>query len=228
MDDDRRVDGTDRLVLGATWGMVVLLVVVVLVFAVIRVMTDVSNLTQGVLPPPGDFDRRYADRPVLAYLHILPGVVYLLGAPLQLSARFRNRDVSRHRRLGRVVLVSGAVSGVFAIAVGVVMSFGGAVEAVAATVFGTWFLISLTLAFRAVRAVDIVAHRRWMIRAFAVGLGVGSIRLWIGSFEALGLMTFSQGFGLAFWLGLGTHAAAAEWWLWWRPEPRSGSALRTS
>jgi Predicted membrane protein (DUF2306) len=41
-----------------------------------------------------------------------------------------------------------------------------------------WFLICLVLAFRALRAGDMVLHRRWMIRAFAIGIAVGTIRIW--------------------------------------------------
>lgn len=211
--------GRERVVKVTAWFAVAVLATVVMVFAVIRVVTDVSNLTDGSLPPPGDFNRRYAQRPVLAYLHIVPGVVYLLGACLQLSTRFRNDDVVRHRRVGRAVLLSGALSGIFAVIVGIVMSFGGVVEAAATTVFGAWFLFSLASAHRAIRTGDVVRHRHWVIRAFAVGLGVGSIRVWVGTFEALGVLGFADGFGLAFWLGLGTHAIAAEWWLARRPEP---------
>jgi hypothetical protein len=69
------------------------LIAVVIVFVLIRVIEDSASLSSGVLPPEGDFGRRYAERPILAYLHILPGVVYLLGAPFQLSERIRRRRV---------------------------------------------------------------------------------------------------------------------------------------
>ena len=63
-----------------------------------------------------------------------------------------------------------------------------------------------------------------MIRAFAVGLGVGSIRLWISLLSgATGILTFADSFAPGFWLGLGSHALAAELWLRWRPEGPPGS-----
>ena len=42
---------------------------------------------------------RYVENPWRGYLHIAPGVIYLLGAPLQLSRRFRTRHYDVHRRL---------------------------------------------------------------------------------------------------------------------------------
>ena len=61
-----------------------------------------------------------------------------------------------------------------------------------------------------------------MIRAFAVGVGIGTIRIWIGIFT-----TFQQiasggttpmapdpgMFGVAFWLAFTMHVAIGEWWL---------------
>jgi hypothetical protein len=56
-----------------------------------------------------------------------------------------------------------------------------------------------------------------LIRAFAIGLGVGTIRLWIGLFEATGLLDFDDAFGVAFWIAWTMHVAAAEIWLRRRP-----------
>jgi hypothetical protein len=77
--------------------------------------------------------------------------------------------------------------GIFAIAFGAFYSFGGWPEAVAAIAFGTYFGTALVLAFRAIRRGDVTRHRRWMIRAFALGLAVGTIRIWIGLFTVLGM-----------------------------------------
>lgn len=56
---------------------------------------------------------------------------------------------------------------------GVPFSFGGTWPPVATAVFGSWFLVVLVLEFRAIRLGNVRMNRRWMIRAFAVGLGVG-------------------------------------------------------
>ncbi|MFE7629413.1 DUF2306 domain-containing protein [Kocuria sp. NPDC057446] len=201
----------------AIWSAVVLLTAVVLVFAVIRVSTDLPLIVLGLPAATGSFEERYVGRPWPAYLHIVPGVLYLVGAPFQLSRGFRRRHLRLHRRMGRAVLSLGMVSGVFALAFGIPFSYGGFWQSAATAVFGAYFLVALVLAYRAVRSRRIAAHRRWMIRAFAVGLGVGTIRLWIGVFVGAGGMTLQDAFAPAFWLGLGLHALAAELWLRRRP-----------
>lgn len=87
--------------------------------------------------------------------------------------------------------------------------------------FGSWFLLCLLLAYPAIRRRDVGVHRRWMIRAFAVGVGVGTIRMWIGTFSAFTALPIDDGFALAFWLGLSTNVLIGELWLRRRGTPRS-------
>jgi uncharacterized membrane protein len=199
------------------WGIVLFLIAVVMVFATIRVINDSQNLAEGTVPAEGEFDRRYTEHAVLAYAHILPGVAYLVLAPFQVSRLFRNRHLSLHRKMGRVLVPLGIASGLFGIVFGILYSFGGVAEASAAVVFGSWFVYSLATAYRHIRAGDTVGHRRWMIRAFAIGIGVGTIRLSIGLFQAAGLLDFDDAFGMAFWIAWVMHVIAAELWLRWRP-----------
>jgi uncharacterized membrane protein len=213
-----------RPLTAAAWVLVWFLIIVVLVFLVIRVVSDVGNLSTGVVPPEGDFNRRYALNPGLAYLRIVPGLIYLLGAPFQFSQRFRSQNYRRHRRLGLVLLTSGAVTGVFAISVGVVMPFGRFAEATATVLFGGYFLIALYLAFAAIRSGDVAMHRRWMIRAFAIGVGVGVIRIVVGVGEAFGIGIASS-FGAAFWIAFSVMAFLGEVWLRLRPNPPSRERL---
>ena len=173
-----------------------------------RFVTDMPNIAAGTLPEE-EFDHRYVEQAWLAYLHIVPGVVYLFLAPVQLAYRIRSRHYTFHRRLGRVVATAGMITGVFALIFGGLFSFGGLSEASAAVVFGGWFLTCLVLAVRAVRRDDIVHHRRWMIRAFAIGIGIGTTRIWLLILGAAGL-DFASSFGPAFWISFSLHALIAE------------------
>lgn len=206
-----------RAVEVAMWAAILVLITIVLVFAGMRFSIDGPLIATGTPAEPDSFEARYVASPWLAYLHIVPGVLYLIGAPLQLWRRFRERHFTFHRRFGRVLLSLGLVSGVFALAFGVPFSYGGAWQSLAAAVFGSWFLVCLGLAFRAIRARNVRMHRRWMIRAFAVGLGVGMIRVWVGVFVGFQLLSLEESFAPAFWLGLSLHVIAGELWLWWRP-----------
>ena len=198
------------------WASILLLVTIMLVFAGIRVVVDTPRILAGEVPV-GQYGEMYARYPILAYLHIVPGVLYIVAALFQLSRRFRTRHLRLHRAMGRWVLSLGLISGVFALGFGVPFAHGGAWQSLATALFGSYFVIALALAYRAIRRKDVRAHRRWMIRAFAVGLAVGSIRLWMGLLSGLGPLELAEAFAPGFWLGLSTHAIVAELWLWWRP-----------
>jgi cell shape-determining protein MreD len=97
----------------------VALLLLIMVVAVARRMSiDVPHVLAGTLPPE-TYDVRFVEHHWLAYLHIGPGILYLLGAPLQLTYRFRSRHYTFHRRLGRVLAGSALMSGVFAIVFGI-------------------------------------------------------------------------------------------------------------
>lgn len=194
------------------------LIGIVLTSYVLRIVTDAPFLLTATDPEPEDFEARYVAHPWLAYLHMTPGVLYLLGAPLQLSERFRTKHYTVHRRLGRVLVAAALLSGIFALVFGIRFPWGGEPETVATAVFGCWFLACLLLAFRAIRRGKVSIHRRWMIRAFAVGVAVGTIRIWLGLLFGSGLLDFQDSFGVAFWIGLSLHVLAGEWWVRTTPD----------
>lgn len=214
----RKTGGAVQITLG-------LVIAIVFVSFIKRLVLDVPHLAAGTVPAD-DFDRRYVSQAWLAYLHITPGVLYLMLAILQLTFRFRRRHYLAHRRLGRVAAAAALLSGIFALIFGGRFSFGGPAEASAAVVFSLWLVASVVLAVRAIRHGDIVRHRRWMIRAFAVGAGVGTVRIWLSLFEGLGLLDFQPALGPAFWIGFSLHALGAELWLRAFPDPPEAAQRR--
>ena len=197
---------------------IVVLAAIILAFAVARLINDVPHVVNGTVPAE-EIDREYVAHPRIAYLHIGPAILYLVGAPIQLAYRIRSQHYTLHRRLGRVLLTSGLLCGIFAVIFGFFYSFGGPVQAAASVVFGIWFLACLVNAFRAIRRDDVVNHRRWMIRAYAIGIGVGTIRLWVYLFTEAGILNFPDSFAAAFWISFTLHAIFAEWWIRTTPHP---------
>jgi len=142
--------------------------------------------------------------------------VFVVFGPLQFVAGLRRRRPALHRWTGRVVLASGLVIGVTALIMSPRMAIGGAVETAATTVFGLLFLFALCKGFAAIRARRIAEHRRWMIRAYAIGLGVATVRPIMGVFFATSRLTHltpHDFFGIAFWLGFLLSLGAAEAWI---------------
>lgn len=103
----------------------------------------------------------------------------------------------------------------FALIFGIFYPYGGMDQVSATVLFGLWFLACLVLALQAIRADDI-QHRRWMIRAFAVG--IGTIRIWLVVFQATGLLDLPSRFP-AFWTSFSMHVVAGELWLRPFPDP---------
>lgn len=191
------------------WVAVVLSVIILLVFAAIRL----ANMIQD--PPPTDaFSVRYVQHPWVALLHMIPGLLFLTLAPLQFVERIRLRRIGLHRGLGRVLATCAAISGVFAVVVNFRLPAFGGISTQAATVFfGAVFLFSLAKAIRHIRRKEVGLHREWMIRTFALAMGVASIRVFIGLFTALSDLGVEEVFGASFWLGFSVNLLVAEVWI---------------
>lgn len=129
------------------WVTLLVLILIILGSAGVRVVFDWPEILAGTLPSEDAFEFRYVQYPILAYLHIVPGVVYIVGAPFQLSRRFRERHFTLHRRMGRALLAFGLTSGILGIVVGIVLPYGGLLETSASVVFGAYFVTALVVAF---------------------------------------------------------------------------------
>jgi len=91
--------------------------------------------------------------------------------------RFRRSHLAWHRRTGRVVAVAGLLVAISAL--WLTLSYQaqpgtGDLLYVLRLAFGSAMAACLVLGFTAVRRGDIVAHRAWMIRGYAIGLAAGT------------------------------------------------------
>jgi len=167
-------------------------------------------------PEAATMDAGFAGHRLLTMLHITPGLIFILFAPLQFVRRLRNRNPKLHRWIGRVVLVSGLIIGSSALVMSPQMAIGGPNETAATMLFAIVFLFSLSKAYLHIRKGRVSQHREWMIRAFAVGFAVATIRPIVGVFFATSRLTHltpRDFFGTAFWLGFTIQLMVAEIWI---------------
>jgi uncharacterized membrane protein len=140
----------------------------------------------------------------------------ILG-PLQFSQTIRARHLRWHRWSGRLFVGCALIIGISALVMSFTMqSIGGVNQAAATILFGTFFLFALGKAFLHIRRREVALHREWMMRAFAIGLAVATIRPIIGIFFATSRfsgLTPCQFFGTAFWIGFVLQLMAAEAWI---------------
>jgi uncharacterized membrane protein len=150
-----------------------------------------------------------ADRHLLIP-HTLAGIFALLIGPINFSSRIRQRHLQLHRVLGRIYVISvfiGAATGV-ALATGRPGLPGTSMQAAA-------WIVCTTAAVIAARNRQIVQHRQWMARSYAVTFTFVSSRvlnLWprywshLGdSLAAVGVIAFTLASLLIVDLGLNWH-----------------------
>jgi hypothetical protein len=131
-----------------------------------------------------------ADRQLLIP-HTLAGVIALLAGPLQFSSRFRQRHLKFHRVLGRLYVICvfvGSFTGI-ALAAGRPGLPGTSMQA------ATW-MVCTTAAFLTARYRQIIQHRQWMARSYAVTF------TFVSSFAAVGVIAFTLASILLVDLGL--------------------------
>jgi uncharacterized membrane protein len=177
------------------------------------------TLVLFVLPPtPPNFPEEagFARHSLLTMAHIIPGLLFMTLGPLQFVRTLRIRRPALHRWTGRMLLLSGVIIGATALVMSPQMAIGGANETAATIFFAILFLFALLKAFLYIRQGKVALHREWMIRMFAIGLAVATVRPIVGVFFATRSVTRlapHDFFGIAFWLGFTIHLIAAEIWI---------------
>jgi uncharacterized membrane protein len=222
------------------WAAVIFLSVIGIAVAVRRMTHVLPMVAKGYRPPAAPanptaaqfaaLDDLFARYPILTLVHIVPGLLFMVLGPLQFSATIRARHLQWHRLSGRIFVVCGLVIGVSALVMSLGMpAIGGVNQAAATTLFAIFFLFALCKAFWHIRHREVVLHREWMIRAFAVGLAVATMRPIIGVFFAtsrLSGLTPHDFFGIAFWIGFVLHLIAAEAWIHATSSPAGAVAVQ--
>src|SRR5216684_7074322 len=168
--------------------------------------------------PATALDAHFANHRALTLAHILPAMLFMVLGPLQFVRSLRSNYRQFHRWSGRIFLTASAVVGMTGLTMAFGKTIGGVDEKAAITLFGTFFLVALTKALWHALRREFVQHREWMIRGYAVGLAVATIRPIMGTFFAAALLHGHapeprEFFGTAFWIGFTLQTMAAEIWI---------------
>ena len=184
--------------------------------------------------PAADLDRAFDDRRTLTLLHILPATLFMIWGPLQFMRGLRTKYPQVHRWSGRIFLMVSAVVGVTGLTLAFGKTIGGVDEKAAIILFGSFFLSALAIALRHALRREFAQHREWMIRGYAIGLAVATIRPIMGTFFAFAIVhghkpNPREFFGTAFWIGFTVQMIAAEIWInYTRPGAKTQTAMATA
>jgi len=161
----------------------------------------------------GAVTERFNTYPGTTLLHVLPGILVLTLGPFQFVASLRARFPALHRWTGRLLLMAAIPVGMSGLFFGVLVPYAGLSEALPSAIFGGIFLVAIAEAFRAIRRRDIRRHREWVLRLFALAMGVGTIRLVGVGLVALGEVEVPRIVGGSFWIGWLATLGTAELWI---------------
>jgi len=143
-------------------------------------------------------------------LHIAGGIGALLTGPLQFSEKLRARALNLHRWLGRFYLLEVALGSIAGFAMATVSEQGWPTHLGFGMLAVLWFFTGLQ-AYRMVRAGNIVAHRQWMIRNFALTLAAVTLRNYLPLMLLVLHWSFRSSYITVSWLCWIPNLLIAEW-----------------
>jgi uncharacterized membrane protein len=116
--------------------------------------------------------------PISLFLHAVAGVAFGIAGPIQFSGVLRERFGVWHRATGRIFVVSGLFLGLSGLSLLV------RVDSISTPMLDTFrgimsfaLCLSLALGLAAIQVPDVTRHRAWMIRAYVIGMGSGTVAL---------------------------------------------------
>lgn len=143
-------------------------------------------------------------------LHVVGGALALLVGPFQFLPGLRSKRPRVHRWTGRLyvaAIVAGSIGGLYMAQ----YSFGGLVTHAGFGVLAVLWFAATVMALRAILSGDVAAHRRWMIRSYALTFAAVTLRLWLPGLAAgFGLET---GYQIVAWLAWVPNLLWAEWYV---------------
>ena len=212
------------------WAVVLLLLIVGLISLFNRVellnsefSKEVVNIGNGV----SNFDIRYIQHYFFSGVHLLFGLIVYVFAPFQFMTSIRKRFIGFHRWSGRAWMISGAIAGFTGAFFGVVWPFTGhqgfgLLQTGINAIIGPYTLFCLYKAYSNIRARNFGEHREWMIRTFALMLGVAMQRVLmiiLSVFTGIGRESM---FAPAMIAGMIINIVVAEYWIALTKTPGSG------
>jgi uncharacterized membrane protein len=156
-----------------------------LLFALLLFVTSSMRIFEIAGGPLETADNaRFLVNPLQIYLHAGGGMLYLFLGAFQFNQPLRARFPKWHRWSGRVAVIAGATAALSAL--WMTETFPETPTGNPHEVYGLRILFGLGwLAFLAIGVMsalkrDIAAHRAWMMRAYAIGLGGSTTALLLG------------------------------------------------
>lgn len=146
----------------------------------------------------------------ILFTHVAGAMVALAIGPFMFLGRLRARWPAIHRWLGRVYLLGVLAGGVAGLALAP-YAYTGVTTSAGFALLGLLWLGTGAMAFVRIRQGDVQAHRRWMLRNFALTLAGVSLRLQM--LPLASAFGFELGYMIVAWSCWVPNILLAEWML---------------
>lgn len=140
----------------------------------------------------------FASVPLAIMLHIIGATVALAIGPLQLSSRLREFSLGRHRWLGRAYMLGVLIGGPSGLVLAT-MAQGGLPARVGFALLGILWIGTTAMGYARIRSGQVDAHRRWMVRSYALTFAAVALRIYLPVSEAAGI-PFEAAYPTIAWL----------------------------
>ncbi|MCC6627714.1 MAG: DUF2306 domain-containing protein [Chloroflexi bacterium] len=184
-----------------------------------------AELAGGAAITPAN--ARFFAAPLPVVLHIVSAAVYAVLGPLQFVPSIRRRMPSWHRRAGHLVVGSGlvvALSGLWMTLFYKLPEHDGALLYGFRLLFGSAMVVSIILGVTTIKRGEVMRHRAWMARGYAIGLGAGTQVLTLLAGEMIAGPPSELGRALLMGVAWLINLAVAEWAVHRRPAARVRAA----
>jgi uncharacterized membrane protein len=196
----------------------IVLSLIPLIFGAIRLM----QLASGAEITPDN--ARFFASPVPVVIHVVGAAVYALLGAMQFPTGARLRMFAWHRAVGRLLVVSGLLVGLSALWMTLFYSrppgTGDLLYGIR-LLFGSAMVLSIVLGFAAIRRRNVSAHRAWMMRGYAIGLGAATQMLTLMAGEIISGPPNELSYALLMGAGWVINLVVAEWVIRKRPSARA-------
>ena len=153
----------------------------------------------------------FANLPIAISLHLAGGIVALVLGAFQVNSRLRSRFLSIHRWSGRVYVFAAVVGGVAGFTLAL-HSFGGLVTHFGFGLMAICWVIATLNAYRHIRRGDLIAHRAWMLRSYALTLAAVTLRIYL-PLSQIAEIEFEAAYQAISWLCWVPNLLVVEWFV---------------
>lgn len=142
---------------------------------ILLALVQVVQIPLGALP---EDSLRLSAVPIWHFMHVLGGATFGILGPLQFGRVLMRKYGLLHRVMGRVFVAAGAMLSLSSLSL--LWHFPDTYSVAVSSgrlLFGIALGVALAIAMQAIRKRDFTRHRKWMIRAYAIGIGATAVTM---------------------------------------------------